>query len=49
MPEKEIRLTDDLTKSITHERPRPQGAPPVAQGPSKPTSGGDGSSSKKRK
>ena len=32
MPEKEIRLTDDLTKSLTHERPRPQGSPPVVHG-----------------
>jgi hypothetical protein len=49
MPEKEIKLTDDLTRSVTHERPRPQGSPPLAQGTSKPTSGGSGSSSKKRK
>jgi hypothetical protein len=47
--EKEIKLTDDLTKSITHERPRPQGNPPVSQGTVKPASGVSGSSFKKRK
>ncbi len=49
MPDKEIRLTDDLTKSLTHERPRPQGKPPIANGPKKPPSGSSGPSSKKRK
>jgi len=49
MPEKEIKLTDDLTRSVTHERPRPQGNPPLSQGPAKPSSGDGASTSKKRK
>ncbi len=49
MPGKDIRVTDDLTRSLTHERPRPQGPPPIASGAKKPGSGSGGSTPKKRK